>query len=273
MTDTIKLPSGVEVYEGKSVRIPGLGTTVPVGNLTPAEVQALRDDVQAVLDLELGDLSNVSEAGKEPGLVLAVQEDGSWAPGETTGVIERVSTNWNSNAVDEVSLISVGPGIDVNTSFSESGRAHLQLVFGATTDTIARGNHNHVQPLPVRVTTAPSGYISGGSQPLGSTSVTLTNGIAYVVEAELYGQFRGADSGAAYYTLSITIDGNTYTSPGGESGFWCVQGVPDKVQWQHERRLTGTGAAVAVSASAAWHSGSGFNIDRTYLKVRVRPDR
>lgn len=272
MTDTIKLPSGVEIYEGKAVRIPGLGTVMPAGDLTPAEVQALRDDVQAVLDLELGDLSNVSEAGKSEGLVLAVQSDGTWAPGETAGAIERVSTNWNSNEALDVELITVGQGIDVNGSLG-ANRAHLQLVYGTEANTVAQGNHSHPQPLPTRVTTAPSGYISGGSQSLGTASVTLPDGTPCVVEAELYGQFRGADSGAAYYTLSITIAGNTYSSPGGTSGFWCVQGVPDKIDWKHERRITGTGAAVSVSASVAWHSGSGFNVDRTYLKVRVLRDR
>ena len=276
MDDTIRLPSGVEVYPGKSVRIPGLGTVVPTGNLTPAEVQALRDDVQAVLDLELGDLSNVTEADKVTGLVLTVQDDGTWAPQTMTGMLDRVGTNWpagNVTTVNDVSALVFTPGISVAESGANPGLVLVSPVFGSTSDTIARGSHTHVQPVPVRVTTAPSGYISGGSQPLGSTSVTLANNINCIVEAELYGQFRGADSGVAYYTLSITIGGNTFTSPGGQNGFWCVQGVPDKIQWQHERRLTGTGAAVPVSASVAWHSGSGFNIDRTYLKVRVRPDR
>lgn len=273
MTDTIKLPSGVEVYPGKALRIPGLGTVVPVGNLTPAEVQALRDDVADAMDKDLGDLMNVSEAGKEPGLVLAVQEDGSWAPGGLVGVIEQVRANWNSNSVENVKLLTVGPGIDVDTQYAETQRAHLIPVFGTTSDTIARGNHTHIQPIPVRVTTAPSGYISGGSRSLGSTSVTLANGITYIVEAEVYGQLRGADPGAAYYTLSLTINGNTFTSPGGSDGFWCVQGVPDKARWKHERQVVGTGASIPVSASVAWHSGSGFNVDRMYLDVRLRPNR
>lgn len=274
MTDTIKLPSGVEVYPGKSVRIPGLGTIVPAGDLTPAEVQALRDDLADAMDKGLGDLNDVDTTG-DTDMVLFKQSDGTFAFGSMAGSMAEVGQNWGSPVpvFTDIHSLRFRPGLYVEESDVNPGLVLVGPVFGTTINTIAQGSHTHFQPLPTRVTTAPSGYISGGSQPLGSTSVPLADGINCVVEAELYGQFRGADSGAAYYTVSITIGGNTFTSPGGESGFWCVQGVPDKIQWQHERRLSGTGAAVAVSASVAWHSGSGFNIDRTYLKVRVRPDR
>lgn len=248
---------------------------IPPGNITEAEWLALKDRVTVVEGYDLADLGDVDTVG-EAGTALIKQEDGSFAFGTVSGAIDRIGNAGTEENSYGVRWISLRRGI----AFAESspGTVFLDVVYGGTggSNSVARSDHTHAQPLPVRVTTAPSGYISGGSQPLGSTSVTLANGIAYVVEAELYGQFRGADSGPAYYTLSITIGsgtGATYTSPGGESGFWCVQGVPDKILWQYERRLSGTGAAVPVSASVAWHSVSGFNIDRTYLKVRVRPDR
>lgn len=274
MSDVIKLPSGVEVYPSKSLRIPGLGTVVPVGDLTPAEVQALRDDVADAMNKGLVDLSDVDTAG-DTGMVLAKQEDGTFAFENVPGSLAEVGQNWGSPVpvFFDIHSLRFRPGIYVEESSANPGLVLVGPVFGNAADTIAEGDHTHTQPMPVRVTTAPSGYMSGGSRSLGSTSVTLASGITYIVEAEVYGQFRGADPGAAYYTLSLTIDGNTFTSPGGSDGFWCVQGVPDKARWKHERQVVGTGASIPVSASVAWHSGSGFNVDRMYLDVRLRPNR
>lgn len=229
--------------------------------------------------LGLGDVPGVDASG-DAGMALLIQEDGSFAFGtQSTGINLSNSppggAGWETVYDETFRLIPDNDyGIRADASGDE-GIVYLRLRWGGSgsSTTVSRSDHRHALPTPVRVTTAPSGYMSSGTRSLGSTSVTLADGIPYVVEAELYGQLRGADPGPAYYTLSINIGGNTFTSPGGESGFWCVQGVPDKINWEHERRMTGTGASVAVSASVAFHSGSGFNVDRTYLKVRLRPER
>lgn len=249
--------------------------TAPVNDIPAPEWVDLKNRVAAVEGLGLVDLSDVDLTDIDEGMLLGWDAgDELWRPVNPTPAGLDYVRDWQGNHVmAPVRRLQFSRTLTAVPHGSIPGMIVVIPNVGTAANTLAAGDHVHTQPLPVRVTTAPSGYISGGSQPLGSTAVTLPSGIACVVEAELYGQFRGADSGAAYYTVSITIAGNTYTSPGGESGFWCVQGVPDKIQWQHERRMTGTGSAVPVSASVAWHSGSGFNIDRTYLKVRVRPDR
>lgn len=134
-------------------------------------------------------------------------------------------------------------------------------------------SHAHTTPSLTRSTFAPGGYMSSGSRALTSTPVTLANGIEYLVVATLNMQMRGADPGACYYRLTVTIDGNARQSNGGSTGFWCVQGVPDKTTWVHDRTLTGTGAAITVSASCAYHSGGGFYTDAGELEVRLFPAR
>lgn len=251
--------------------------TAPVNDISAPEWTDLKGRVAAIEGLGLVDLRDVDASGLDDNMILAWSEDASmWVPITfTNGAIARIEQNYGgSPGQDEVSLLTFGPGLGVSSP--SANRAHVVPIIGTTEGTLAAGPHTHTQPAPIRGTAPPTGYMGGGSRAIGSPtalSVTLANGIAYVVEAELYGQLRGADAGAAYYTVSITIGGNTFTSPGGTDGFWCVQGVPDKLYWEHSRRMTGTGASVAVSASLTWHSGAGLNVDRTYLKVRLRPDR
>lgn len=250
--------------------MPGTGVSEIEKNQITSDIDALMNRPEVA---GMGDLTDVDLDDLDDGMLLAWDEDdGVWRP---TGNMPALDMQPGSDSLrfGPVTLIDARLGLTVQPHPTLSGVALLQPVYGTTANTIAEGPHTHVQPLPVRVTTAPSGYMSGGTRALGSTSVPLTNNVWHIVEAELYGQFRGADSGAAYYTLSVTIDGDTRTSPGGVGEFSCVQGVPDKIFWEHSRRISGTGASVPVSASVSFHSGSGFNVDRTYLKVRVRPDR
>lgn len=249
--------------------------SIPPGNITAAEWLAIKDRVLVVEGRRLGDLADVDTSSVADGDAIVYDAGAdAWVPGIASVPIPgRHDTNEIIGDIKEIATSTERGTTSVESEFV-SGRYIVGVNFGGTgtSTAVARSDHAHFQPIPERVSTVPSGYISGGSQPLGSTSITVSAGKTYAIEAELYGQFRGADSGAAYYTLSITIDGISRTSPGGTDGFWCVQGVPDKIYWEHARRLTGTGTAITVSASVAWHSGSGFNIDRTYLKVRVRPD-
>lgn len=251
--------------------------TAPVNDIPAAEWVDIKNRVAAVEGLGLVDLSDIDLTDLDDGMLLSWNEGSEmWVPVVApTGALDRVAQNYGgSPGADNVVLLTFGQGLSViNPS---TGRAHIAPVFGNAANTVAEGNHSHIQPAPSRWSAPPSGYMGGGSRAIGSTapaSISLTAGIPYVLEAEVYGQFRGADPGAAYYTLSINIGGDVRSSPGGTDGFWCVQGVPDKIHWEHSRRLTGAGTGVSVSASVAFHSGAGFNVDRTYLKVRLRPDR
>ena len=246
---------------------------IPPGDITEAEWLQLKDRVTIVEANGIADLSDVDLSGIENGQVLVWDvSTETWRAGMVQSGIYRVF-DWDVELDGPFNLIQTVRPLFAQVHPGYADRARIGINVGTAADTVAAGNHTHTQPLPTRVAAGPSGYISGGSQSLGSTTITLPSGVACIVEAEVYGQFRGADSGAAYYTISLNIAGNIYTSPGGTDGFWCVQGVPDKFYWTHERKITGDGTGIPVIANVAWHSGSGFNIDRTYLKVRVRPDR
>lgn len=244
--------------------------SIPPGDISEVDWLALKNRVTIVEGMDLASLPDVDLTSLADGNVLIWDDDAEmWIVGTLQSGI-RVRDHLANIIAETASDLTFRLGI---TASQSGDRTYIQPIYGTAANTVAEGNHTHMQPLPSRVTTAPSGYMSGGTRSLGSTSVTLASGIPYVVEAELYGQLRGADAGAAYYTLTLNIGGNTFTSPGGTDGLWCVQGVPDKINWKHERRMTGTGAGVTVSASIAFHSGSGLNVDRTWLVVTPRPDR
>lgn len=259
--------------EVKVIMVPAQ-TVAPVTDIPLAEWTDYKNRVVAIEGLGLVDLSDVDLDGLADGMVITWDDgDSVWKPTAMLNGLESGRDNTGDIIMEDVRSVVVGTGLEGFESGSIPDGLVVRVLFGTTANTAARGNHTHTQPLPVRVTTAPSGYMSGGTRNIGSTSVTLASGITYIVEAAVYGQLRGADPGASYYTVNINIDGNTYTSPGGSDGFWCVQGVPDKVHWEHERQVTGTGASIPVSATIAYHSGAGFNVDRMYLRVRARPNR
>lgn len=255
---------------------PGMSGT----GLTAPEKAQLTSDVAAALSrinvTELDDIPDVDVSGVVDGDTLVYNgTTEEWMPGQSGGSIAFVENLHLDVIGSDVERLQFVGGLEPVLDGSNSRRVFVRVMYAGSGSaaTAARSDHRHAQVVPVRVSTAPSGYMSGGSQSLGATSVMLADGIPYVVEAELYGQLRGADAGVANYTLSINIDGNVFTSPGGSDGFWCVQGVPDKIKWKHERKITGAGVGVTVSASVSYHSGSGFYVDRTYLDVRLRPER
>lgn len=218
------------------------------GNVSTVDWTTIRADVDGLLELpqitELGSIPNVDETGVADGHVLV-------RSGDDYVTQELVAPAWGA----------------ITGTLADQG--DLNTALGGK----ASASHSHTTPSIVRSTFGAGGYMSSGSRSLTSTPVTLASGIEYLVVATLNMQMRGADPGACYYRLSVVIDGNTRQSNGGSSGFWCVQGVPDKTTWVHSRTLTGTGSAITVSASVAYHSGGGFYTDAGELEVRLFPAR
>src|SRR5690606_21333254 len=99
----------------------------------------------------------------------------------------RVSTNWNANASDDVSLISFGPGLDVHPSWTTE-RAHIVLIYGGTgsSNAVARGDHTHQVRVDTQLTFSASGSFSSGTRTLVSGTVTgLDPARTYVLKGVL----------------------------------------------------------------------------------------
>lgn len=266
---TITLPSGVEVYEGKVLVIPGISSVMPTGDLTPAEVEALKDAVEAVLNQDLGELANVTEAGKSVGLVLTAQADGTWAPQSMTGVIERVSTNWNANEVLDVELITVGPGIDVNSTLG-ANRAHLQLVWGTSGSggAVARANHTHPPTLKGRFLFDKAAAVigAGTSTLVNQTVAGLISSVVY--DVDITGKLEGVNtnsSGRLFLRSQIGGNPSQSVSRGFSGGVWSEVSI-DGTQMS----ITGV-TSLQLQFWAEYQSGDPTALYTGSLVYRISP--
>jgi hypothetical protein len=223
----------------------------------------------------LDDVPNVVETSPTTGQVLTRDANGNWvnatlAAGVNVREAGQIVTS-NARNIDFSGTFDVADAPDPPPS---GPYATVALVFAGSGGSAfpARSDHVHTNPPPVRVPIAAGGYMSSGTRALASTNVTLPAGISCVVKAYFEGfQMRGADAGACYYQLRITINGNARTSAGGAK--WVVQGVPNDPNWGHHQTIDGTGAAITVSADVIYHSGGGFYTDSGDLVVEVDPAR
>ena len=223
--------------------------------------------------IRLTDVQDVTP-GQTEGEVLQWDSTAEvWEPGPVAGKLTRVQNQSNSVGANDVGVLILQPGL---TLTPDTGFVYIAPSFAGSgaQNQVARSDHNHTTPTPVRAAIVPQGYQSTGTRALATTSVVLPAGVSCVVRARLSGfQIRGADPGQCYYQLRITIDGNSRTSPGGASGKWVVQGVPNDPGWEHHQLIVGTGAAITVSADIIYHSGGGFNTDSGELVVDVSTAR
>lgn len=235
-----------------------------------SEVAALDTRVDALEARPIIDSIDDIMSGATAGQVPIKQSSGEWGPGVIDAGI-RMRTDADSEVVANATTIWARAGVAAVEEASNPNLVYLTVQFGGTgtTQLAARSDHNHTLTSPTRATFGPQAYMSSGTRNLTSTSVVLPAGITCVVKARLNMQMRGGDPGPCYYQLRLTINGNARTSPGETLGFWCVQGVPDKVTWEHHLAITGTGAAVSVSADAIYHSGGGFYTDAGEIVVEV----
>lgn len=183
MTDTITLPSGVEVTNGMVLVVPGIGVVLPLGGLTPAEVADLRDDVAAVMGLELADLPDVDLTGLADGMYLRWDAtDSKWEPFAIANGIrvrDAAATILSETAADLTFRLGL-------TATHSSGRTYVQPVFGAsgTADVVARSDHKHPPTLKGRYTFDKGAAVLGtGISSLVNETVTgLVAGITYDVD-------------------------------------------------------------------------------------------
>lgn len=247
------LVNDVQIIEVQHRGLPGTGMTL-------AEYTTLRSDANTLLARPvitiLDDVPDVILTSPAAGHILVRDAAGNWvnqAPSPAITVTDSAS----------IDLTLTGTDLTAAAIFAGSGSA----------STVARSDHAHTADTVTRATFGPGGYMSTGTRSLASANVTLANGIPYLVQARLNMQMRGADAGAAYYQLTVTINGVARTSTGGSNGFWAVQGVPDKTTWEFSQQITGTGAAITCSASVSYFSGAGFYTDAGELAIELRPGR
>lgn len=273
MTETILSPNGVESYVVRVVVVPGLGAVAPVGALTPAEVQALRDDVATAMNQNLDDLANVTEAGKVEGMVLGVLADGSWSPQNLPGMIERVGTNWpvgGIKSVYDVNVLTVDKGIDIDTGLSIDGRAHLALVWGAsgTTYAIARSDHSHPPTLVGRFSfNKAAAVLSGGTSELVNQAVTGMVATS-TYDIDVIGRLEAVNtnsSGRIRLYTQIGAFSPQNTSHGFSGGVW-TQITTDGT------RMSVTGVtSLQVRLWAEYESGDPTALYDGFLKYVIHP--
>lgn len=260
----------IYVVEVNKTGLPGDGATV-------AEVAAWRaeraDWISTLTGYGLDDLSDVDTTGAADGHPLVYDAGtASWVAGDLQAgyIAQVIEAGDPSTAQNEIQQVAVGNGLTVVPNGTGSALIIPEYAGSGVEDKPARWDHTHTLVSPKRVAITPAGYLSSGSRALASTTVTLAGGLQHIVKARLaHFQVRGADPGACYYTVSLTINGNTRTSAGGPNGYWAVQGVPREQGWEHEQTITGTGAAITVSASIKYHSGGGINTDAGELVVEL----
>lgn len=243
---------------------------LPPGDLTPAEVQELKADIQAEQNKALDDLTDVTTAGAAEGDTLVRNAAGVWEPGQTTGMIERVSTNWDPVTVENVNHLTFGPGLAVDPSFG-SPRAHVVPQFGTTNTTIARGNHTHAIRVDTQLTFNASGSFSSGTRTLVAGNVTgLDTTKTYVLKGVLDVHLRGDGAGAGYTRPRITINGNAVDMPERPRN---VAGVQPCYTMRHPGVTVSGVSSVAVSATIAYSEGDATWVGGGALTISIEANR
>lgn len=243
---------------------------------TPVDYATLRADVADLQDrpaiLKLVDIPDVSGSPTNGQLIAWDADTEQWI---FRSPPSGITVNDGDDMVANVWGISFDNGLVSAESTVLPGFMGVGVRFGGTgtSPEVARRDHRHTVPTIMRVPFGPAAYMSSGSRTLASTSVTLLSGVTYLVKTKINMQMRGADPGACYYRLNLTIDGNSRQSAGGSAGFWCVQGVPDKTTWNHSRQITGTGAAIPISAAVSYFDGGGFYTDAGELEIELLPSQ
>lgn len=229
MTDAITLPSGVEVDQGKVLVIPGYGGLMPVGDLTPAEVQALRDDVAALMGIGVGDLSDTDLSALQDGYILQWDAlNNVFIASPNTGLAVWQGDEGGSKAVvvsDVTSFIfSQEYGVEVVAS-ADPHVAYPRVMYGSSgvANRAARSDHRHPPTLKRRYTFDKSAAVlSAGTNMLVNQTVT---GLVPTVEYDvsLTGKIEVVNtnsSGRVALKTKIGSFPDEFTSRGVSGGVW-----------------------------------------------------
>lgn len=268
---SITLPSGVEVAEGPVLVIPRIGVVMPVGDLTPAEVQALRDDVASVMDMGIGDLANVDDSARQDGYVLVYDDNTDTYI--STAAPRGVQDVWSAAYIPDPqprelqfwAPLYLGP----HPSNPEITRVHLSLGSTGTSSTVARNDHTHPPTLTGRLAFNKGGAVLGaGTSDLINDSVSgLVSGVVY--DVTVAGELEIVNTNNSGRILLHCRVGTTGTiqsvSRGGSGGVWTPISV-------HGTRMNVTGVtSLALRFWAEYESGDPTALYSGYLAYSITP--
>lgn len=251
-----------------------------------AEYSGLRTDMDTILATPIpetiGGLSDVDTTTTPPvdsdTLVWdSTANDGAGAFVPATPPSGPIVRNGDDSVhIANATAIIAQAGVTTVTNASFPDYAYIEPQYGGTgsKNLVPHSDHTHTTPTTTPVTYTAKGTLSSGSVTLVTTNVTLPaawSGEAakvYTVTVRLNDTERG-NGGSSYYTQAITINGNTRTSIIRQ----CVGGVPRSVQHTHSQTITGTGAAITVSAALTFDSGDPLTVDAGEIIIDVDCNR
>lgn len=266
MADTITLPSGLEVIEGRVLVIPGIGVVMPESDLTPTEVAALRADVASVLGMGLDDLADVMAASPADGDALLFSA-GQWQPGAPLTGIKA----FNSSTLirDEVKLIVTGYGLEFSVHPTD-GAVFLLPVYGGTgsANSFSRSDHLHPPTLKGRFTFDKAAAVLGaGSSSLVNQSVSgLVPGVIY--DVDITGRMEAVNtnlSGRLYLRTKIGTQAYQDVSRGFSGGVWT-----EVAAGGYRMGVTG-GTSLQLQFEAQYQSGDPTALYAGELEYSITP--
>jgi hypothetical protein len=191
-----------------------------------------------------------------------------WKAGVPTGSIAHVLAA-DAPVEDNVTFLNFGSGLLVDNP--SAGYISVYPVYSGTgsASSASRSDHTHTTPSMTVAAYTASGNLSSGSRLLVSQNVTLASGVPYLIIARLRSVQRGS-GGSSYYKLFLNINSLTTRT---SVQLQCVGGVPDPRTFEHSHTMTGTGAAITVSASIIYDSGDPVDVRAGELLIELHPAR
>lgn len=250
----------------------GSYANLPPSDLTPAEVQQLKDDIAAEQNKALGDLANVDTSGAVDGNALVYDADTSeWVPGEPAKQLQMQQGDTPETLFGPVNVVDARNGLAVWQAGSGGTVGVIEPIYGTGTNTIARGNHTHALRVDTQLTFSASGSFSSGTRTLISGNVTgLDTTKTYVLKGVLDVHLRGDGAGAGYTRPRITINGNGVDMPERPRN---VAGVQPCYTMRHPGVTVSGVSSVAVSATIAYSEGDATWVGGGALTISIESNR
>lgn len=258
------------------IKVPS-AVALPPGNITPAEWVEYKSRVVAIEGLGLVDLSDVDADGLVDGQTLIYDEDDEvWKPGLPAGTISSVLNASGSPVVVNAARLQFADGLAASQHSTDATRAVVRVNMGGsgTSNSLARVDHNHSAIRRANKAASLNITLSSGTMTIDSATVTQLNpDIAYLIEATMFGDVRGAGTGAGEVTPFIRFPvGGVQQSTQGYA-VRTVAGVDRPYIHMHDSaEVTGV-TSVEVQARMQFTSGDPTLIKSGRIKVRAIPRR
>lgn len=243
----------------------------PPGDVTQAEWQQLRQEVQDATVVTVGDLQDVDMTGIADGQVLVYDLDTETFEPGNVGVPLQMQYGGIAGRFGPVEVIDTRYGIQVTQSEGFPHIAIVEPIYGTGANTIAEGNHGHAIRVNPSFPFPASGSFSSGTRTLVGGNVTgLDPSRVYILKGTLDVQLRGDGTGAGRTRPRMTINGVAVDI---QEPPRSVAGVQPQYTVRHPGvQVTGV-SSVAVSASIAYVDGDPTWVGGGVLTIEVIANR